>query len=276
MNSIREYFANMPDSHRLLILLASLSLFWYIESVKFIRTNYKKWRHISINSLFPLAVLPVQVILGLIILKVTNFNLVHQSGLIHITWFMENGSLLFQCIVVFITLDFLEYVYHVTMHKFKRLWMMHVVHHSDSVVDVSTTLREHPMETLVRLSYLVLWLYLTGAEYWMLMLRQAIQIVSNVLSHANFWLPPRLNKIVGYIFITPNFHHVHHHNEQPYTNCNYGDVLSIWDRLFGTFKELGKENITSGVDTFNEIKVETNFITLLKIPFGKYRPSIKK
>ena len=276
MNTIKDYFTNMPDSHRLLILLGSLFLFWYIENIKFITVNYKKWKHISINSLFSLTAIPVQILLGLAILKITDFNFIHQSGLVHLTWFTKNNSIGLQCLTAFVALDFLEYVYHLTMHKFKRLWMMHVVHHSDEVVDISTTLREHPMETFVRLSYLLIFLYLTGAEYWMLMLRQAVQIISNVLSHANFRLPERMNKIVGYLFITPNLHHVHHHKEQPYTNSNYGDVLSIWDRLFGTFIELEKDKVIFGVDTFNEIKVETPITTLLKIPFEKYRPSVKK
>ncbi|MCX6188737.1 MAG: sterol desaturase family protein [Bacteroidetes bacterium] len=223
-----------------------------------------------------IAALPVQVCLGLAILKVTDFNLIHQSGLVHLSWFVKNNAIGFQCLVAFIALDFLEYVYHVSMHKFKRLWMIHLVHHSDEVVDVSTTLREHPLETFIRLTYLLLFLYLTGTEYWMLMLRQAIQIVSNVFSHANLRLPDRLGKILGYIFITPNLHHVHHHYEQPYTNKNYGDVFSIWDRLFGTYANLEKEKIIFGVDTFQEIGSQTKIVTLLKIPFWKYRPAVRK
>ena len=275
MLSIKEYFTNMPDFHRLLILVFSLSAFWYIEKFKFITTHYKKWKHISINSLFSLTAIPVQVALGLIILKITDFNLKMHSGLVHFKILENFHSLFFQCLLVFIALDLLEYIYHLAMHKYKRLWMMHAVHHSDKVVNVSTTLREHPLETLTRLTFLVLFLYLTGTEYWMLMVRQAIQVVSNVLSHANFIIPERINAIVGLVFITPNIHHIHHHHELPYTNKNYGDVLSIWDRIFGTYSEFDKNKIIFGVDTFNEIEVDTKFKRLLKIPFEKYRPTIK-
>jgi sterol desaturase/sphingolipid hydroxylase (fatty acid hydroxylase superfamily) len=82
-------------------------------------------------------------------------------------------------------------------------------------------------------------------------------------------LPHRLNKIVGLVFITPNLHHVHHHYQLPYTDCNYGDVLSIWDHLFGTFTELEKEETVFGVDTHLSPAVNSRFVNVLKIPFQK-------
>ncbi len=266
----------MPDIHRLFLLIFTLMFFWYVEKFRFITTNYKKWKHISANSLFSLTAIPVQILLGLIILKATDYNLKMHSGLVHFHIITNLDSIGLQCLIVFIVLDFLEYIYHLAMHKYKRLWMMHVVHHSDKVVDVSTTLREHPLETFTRLTFLIVFIYLTGTEYWMLMLRQAIQLVSNILSHVNFRLPRKVNSIIGIIFITPNMHHIHHHHELPHTNKNYGDVLSIWDRIFGTYSEFDNNKIVFGVDTFEEIEINTTFKSLLKIPFEKYRPTIKK
>ena len=67
--------------------------------------------------------------------------------------------------------------------------------------------------------------------------------------------------------MTPNLHHVHHHYKQPYTDSNYGDVLSIWDRVFGIFKRLPAGEIFFGVDTLQ--KEETGkFSTLIKIRFS--------
>jgi sterol desaturase/sphingolipid hydroxylase (fatty acid hydroxylase superfamily) len=270
METLKSYFETMPEIHRLLILVFSFSLFWYIERIKFLKDNYKKLKHLSVNGLFSFTAIPVQIILGLVIIKVTDFNLFENSGLVHIDYLQH--SIILQLIVSFVVLDLLEYIYHVIMHHVKRLWMIHLVHHSDQTLDVSSTLREHPLETFVRLSFLVLFLYLTGTEYWMLMLRQAIQIVANVFSHSNYHLPNRVNKIVSLLFVTPNFHHVHHHNEMPYTNTNYGDIFTIWDRMFGTYATLDSDKINYGVDSFPEVNEDTKFKKLLRIPFTKYRP----
>jgi sterol desaturase/sphingolipid hydroxylase (fatty acid hydroxylase superfamily) len=89
----------------------------------------------------------------------------------------------------------------------------------------------------------------------------------------NYHLPVKADKIIGLVFITPNLHHVHHHYKQPYTDSNYGDVLSIWDRLFGTFKKLSAESIVFGVDTYMKHEDIGKFKLLAKLPFGKYRKS---
>ena len=157
------------------------------------------------------------------------------------------------------------------MHKFKRLWMFHVVHHSDNIVDVSTTLREHPGENIIRNLMTLVWLFFGGVVFWALLLRQLIQILSNIFSHINYRLPEKIDTIMGWVFITPNLHHVHHHYQQPYTDCNYGDVLSIWDRIFGTFKRLPFKDVLFGVDTYMDKNENGRYLSLLKIPFGKYR-----
>lgn len=174
-------------------------------------------------------------------------------------------------LTTFVLLDFGEYLYHVIMHKTKRLWMFHMVHHSDRTVDVSTTFREHPGENLIRNSFTLLWIFLIGAPFWALLLRQVIQIISNIFSHVNYRIPDRVDSLISWLFVTPNLHQVHHHFQQPYTDCNYGDVLTIWDRLFGTFCQLPSSEVVFGVDTCMEEKETSTYLLLLKMPFGKYR-----
>lgn len=271
MEFIKNYLEAMPDIHRLLLLIFTLSFFWYVEKLNPFKKGYSYNKHLITNSLFSLTAIPIQVLFGLGILMVTSYNLKANSGLIHFNFIANNDSLILQLMISFIALDFLEYVYHVLMHHVKSLWMMHVVHHSDKRLDISSTLREHPFETFVRLSFLVIFLFLTGTEYWMLMFRQAIQIVFNVFSHSNYLLPKKVNTMVSYIFVTPNFHHVHHHDVIPYTDSNYGDILTVWDRIFGTFSKLGPKNISYGIDSFPEVNEKTKFKYLLKIPLKKYR-----
>ena len=182
---------------------------------------------------------------------------------------MRHPVILF--IASFILLDLGEYVYHVIMHRVKRLWMFHVVHHSDTVVDVSTTLREHPGENIIRLLFTLLWVFLTGSLLWVLLLRQTIQVFTTLFAHMNYHLPQKTDRWIGLLFITPNLHRVHHHYQQPYTDRNYGDVLSIWDRMFGTFQNLPEEPLTFGVDTYMSPEDHRKFRSVFLIPFGKYR-----
>jgi sterol desaturase/sphingolipid hydroxylase (fatty acid hydroxylase superfamily) len=89
------------------------------------------------------------------------------------------------------------------------------------------------------------------------------------MAHTEFRLPRMVNKIVSLVVITPNLHHVHHHYVLPYTDCNYGDVLSIWDRLFGTYAQLDETDTVFGIDTHMNPEVNSRFVNILKIPFQK-------
>jgi sterol desaturase/sphingolipid hydroxylase (fatty acid hydroxylase superfamily) len=213
-------------------------------------------------------VLP-QFIMGLFFVKTMQWTGHHHFGLLYHLPYMKNAFVLFMA--SFILLDFGEYIYHVIMHKINRLWMFHAVHHSDYVVDVSTTLREHPGENIIRNCFTLVWILLSGTIFWTLLVRQMIQIASNLAVHMNYRLPEKLDALLGFVLITPNLHQVHHHYQQPYTNSNYGDVLSIWDRLFGTFRKAPYEDIVFGVDTFMDKEVNSGYFSLLKLPFGKIR-----
>lgn len=247
---------------------------WNIENLMGIVTHYQKWKHAVLNAPFILTNIPGQLLLGLAFAKTIDWTGMHHFGILFRMPKSINAVLFF--LLAFLLLDLGEYIYHICMHKLKRLWMFHIVHHSDQVVDVSTTLREHPGENIIRLSFTLLWVLLTGIPFWALMLRQIIQVFTTLFAHMNYKLPNSADKIIGLIFITPNLHQIHHHYQQPYTDSNYGDVLSIWDRIFGTFKRLPSdtENIF-GVDTYMKEEDISTFTSLIKIPLGKYRKPAK-
>ncbi|MEY4903138.1 MAG: hypothetical protein RLZZ292_953 [Bacteroidota bacterium] len=272
MKSIINYFENQPDSHRIAILLISMGLLWSIELFFDGGFRLQKGKHAFTNALFMLADAPVQALFGVALVFSTSWVVAHHFGLIHHIGLTEDS--MFQFVIVFTLLDFLEYVYHWFMHQYKTLWMFHLVHHTERDMDVSTVFREHPGETAIRLSFLVTFMFITGASFWMLLFRQAIQIVSNVFAHADFRLPNRLDRVLSILFITPNVHQVHHHYQLPFTNTNYGDVLSIWDRMFGTFSRLDIEDLVFGVDTHMDRSENAHIVPLIKMPFTPYRPSI--
>lgn len=273
MKNLIHAIINAPDELQILFFTATLFISWHIETIAGLTNNYKKWAHASLNAKFIFSNLPFQFLIGLAYTIVVHWTTTHHFGLIYSTPFIKNNWSVF--IYSFILLDLGEYLYHLLMHKIKRLWMFHVVHHSDLVVDVSTSLREHPGENIIRNAITLIWVFCTGIPFWALLFRQIIQTISNVFAHLNCRLPEKLDRWVGYIFITPNLHHVHHHYMQPYTDCNYGDVFSFWDRIFGTFCRLPSSKIIFGVDSFMDSKDNGKYISLVKMPFGKYRKSPK-
>lgn len=273
MKQIQAYFSTVPDSHRIYLLAFSIFIFWMVENTHGLTLNYQKAKHALTNSYFIFFDAPVQFLLGIGFSFAIHWVTQHHFGILY--WIPNLTNPWIQLIGSFLLLDFLEYVYHVTMHKVKPFWMFHLVHHSERVVDVSSTLREHPGETFIRLSYLMLWVFLTGSPFWAVLLRQFIQIISNVFAHANFRLPEKLNNIIGTVFVTPNLHHVHHHYQQPYTDSNYGDVLIIWDRLFGTFRKLEASEVVFGIDTVMDSQVNSVFSRLIRFPFRKYNSLLK-
>lgn len=274
MNNIVNYFSHVPDSHRVILLAVCLVIFGNIELLFSYKISNNKIKHILNNMLFMLPAAPIQFVIGLLVVITIKYTSTHHLGILNNLPFETNYLSSF--IIGFILLDFFEYVYHVVMHKVKRLWMFHLVHHSDRELTVSTTLREHPIETGLRLLFLVVWVFISGISFWALLFRQFIQIASNVFVHANFRINEKMDKVVATLFVTPNMHQVHHHFEQPFTDKNYGDVLSIWDRFFGTYKTANASELEFGVDTYFDRKENANFVRLLKIPFGKYRQSSKK
>jgi len=271
MHRLIHFLVYASSEVQFFLITGMLLLCWNIELLAGLNVNYKKWKHAFVNAGFIFSNFPLQVLVGITFAATMQWTAKHHFGFFYELPFLKNNWLLF--IATFIFLDFGEYIYHVIMHRIKRLWMFHVVHHSDLHLDTSTSLREHPGENFIRNCFTLLWVFISGTVFWALVLRQIIQIASNVFAHVNYRLPEKIDKVAGIIFITPNLHHVHHHYAQPYTDCNYGDVLSIWDHLFGTFKRLHPSKIIFGVDTFMDEPDKRKYLHLLKLPFGKYRKS---
>ncbi|MEO6346556.1 MAG: sterol desaturase family protein, partial [Aquaticitalea sp.] len=89
--------------------------------------------------------------------------------------------------------------------------------------------------------------------------------------HANIRMNRKVDNALSYFIVSPDMHKVHHHHVLPYTDSNYGNIFSIWDRVFGTFRKLDREQIVYGVDTFPDQIANGNIKDLLKQPFHKYR-----
>ena len=260
-----DFFIRHADAVQILIFAFAVSLLWLVEHLVIALPHGAKVQHTSINVVFILTALPAELVLSAACLVVSHWTADHHWGFAHIVpdlpWL--------RAIVVFVALDLGDYVFHRLMHHVPPLWRFHLVHHTDQMVDASTTVREHPGESIVRASFLVLWTFLLGASYELLLLRQAAETVSAILAHSALRLPDRLARALGFVFITPNLHHVHHHYVLPYTDRNFGGVFSFWDRLFGTFAELEEEHTVFGLDTHLEPAATQDLNALFAMPFAK-------
>ena len=103
------------------------------------------------------------------------------------------------------------------------------------------------------------------------MLYQSLSLLATQFSHANIRLPGKVDRAISWLIVSPDMHKVHHHYVLPYTDSNYGNIFSVWDRLFGTYMELDREKLVYGVDTFPDRDVNSSVTGLLKQPFHKYR-----
>ena len=128
------------------------------------------------------------------------------------------------------------YLVHVLMHKVPLFWRLHRVHHLDTHLDVSTSLRSHPAEPVVNLVITLPVAVIFGMTPWVLIIYELVDAIVNAFSHANLRMPHGLDRRLRWVFVTPNMHCIHHSSYQPETDSNYGQVFAFWDRLFGTYR----------------------------------------
>jgi sterol desaturase/sphingolipid hydroxylase (fatty acid hydroxylase superfamily) len=168
-------------------------------------------------------------------------------------------------------LDAWTYAWHRMNHRIPFFWRFHKVHHSDSEMDVTTATRFHGGEIVLSSILRLPVIFLAGIELWELVLFETAMFVVVQFHHANIGLPPRLDQALRLFIVTPAMHKVHHSRFQPETDSNYTALLSVWDRLFGTFRINPRpESIRFGLEGLDQERHQ-NFRGLLSTPFGKRR-----
>ena len=112
---------------------------------------------------------------------------------------------------------------------------------------------------------------LVGGLTFFWILEGALPLVKFNYNNANIKLSKKTDLILSYILISPDMHKTHHHYKLPHTDSNYGNIFSIWDRVFGTYSYLDRDALVYGVDTFPDEKENSSLKSLLKQPFQPYR-----
>ncbi len=269
VETIINYFDSIPSHHRAIILVGGITFFWMLEgSIPLFRFSYNKLKHSVPNFFFTLTTILINFSLAFLLLKSSDWVSNNNFGLIHLYDF----PLWIEVIFGILLLDLVgAYLAHYVEHNVKPFWMIHLVHHSDHKVDTTTANRHHPLESLIRLSFTLLGVFVSGTSIGVVMLYQSLSIISTQFTHANIRLSKKLDKFISYIFVSPDMHKIHHHYRLPYTDKNYGNIFSIWDRIFGTFIYYEREKIKYGVDVFPNEDKNSNIKDLLVQPFQKYQ-----
>jgi sterol desaturase/sphingolipid hydroxylase (fatty acid hydroxylase superfamily) len=270
LSSIIDYFEHLEDHpmQRMAFLVGGLLLFWIIEgAIPLISLAYKKnkLQHAAVNFGFTVIHLVIHTALAILIVLIADWCRTYYFGLVY--WLHAN--ILWTIIIGVLALDFSSWLVHLIMHKIKPLWAFHLVHHSDNNVDVTTGLRHHPGDSILRGIFFILLILVSGAPMYAVMIYQTLLVLSTAFTHANIRLPKWLDMMLSYIFVSPNMHKVHHHWKQPFTDSNYGAVFSIWDRLVGTYMKLDPAEIRYGLDRYYPNEKDEDFVMLMKHPFKK-------
>jgi sterol desaturase/sphingolipid hydroxylase (fatty acid hydroxylase superfamily) len=139
-------------------------------------------------------------------------------------------------VIGFLLRSLISYGTHVAMHKVPWFWRVHRVHHTDTRIDVSSTVRFHPAEFLISVPINLTLIALLGIPPVALLLYEILDAGMAVFTHANVRLPKWLDRGLRALIVTPDMHRIHHSAWQAETDSNFGATLSIWDRVFGTYR----------------------------------------
>jgi sterol desaturase/sphingolipid hydroxylase (fatty acid hydroxylase superfamily) len=131
--------------------------------------------------------------------------------------------------------SFAIYWVHRLFHVMPLLWRVHRVHHADELVDVSTSLRNHPLELLLLLPVSAAVVLIVGAQVSVVAAAQTASMAAVIWQHADIDLPARVDRLLSFVLVTPRLHRLHHSPDRRLHDSNYGELITLWDRLFGTF-----------------------------------------
>ena len=170
---------------------------------------------------------------------------------------MGNGPI--KWIISFVLFDLAVFVWHVASHHYEFLWRFHKIHHSDKSFNVTTGFRFHVFDLFLEILYKCIFVIIIGVDAYLVLAIETIELVFVFFHHANLSFDKE--ESLSQVIITPALHRTHHSAARREHDSNYGIVLAVWDRLFGTRKELVPEKI--GLDI---IEAE-NFIQLFFLAF---------
>ena len=172
-------------------------------------------------------------------------------------------------LLALLLLDMAIYFQHRIFHKVPLFWRLHRLHHSDIDFDFTTAVRFHPLEIFVSMGIKIALILALGAPLVSVILFEIILSGAALFNHANLAIPRTLDRILRWFIVTPDMHRIHHSVRRQETDSNFGFSISLWDRIFGSYRSNPVDDhrtMPIGIEQFREPQ-EQRFGALLLQPF---------
>lgn len=265
MNFLSELQANVPTIG---LIAALMALFAAIEAVIPLHPRDDRHRaHLAPNLVLTLVTFASSAVFNAALVLALASSHAGDIGVLPALQLPAAVS----AVAAVVILDFSFYVAHVAMHKAPWMWRFHRIHHSDPVVDVTTTIRQHPGEGVIRYTFMAAFALAIGASPAAFAVYRGWSALQGLFEHANIRVPAWLDRALVLAVSTPDMHKVHHSRIERETDTNYGNLFSFFDRLFGTFTPSTRgRTVVCGLDDFAAPEVHSS-LALLAAPF---RPEV--
>ncbi len=256
-----------PESIRLAIFLGVFVLVavaeWRFPQHSRVQTRRERW--VTNIGILVLDIIAVRLTVGAAAYGMSIYAQAHGWGLFNaLAW-----PVWLEGLAAFLILDFAIYLQHVMSHALPAFWRLHQVHHADLDVDATTGTRFHPLEILISLMWKVALVAALGISPWTVVIYEAVLNAAAVYTHGNIRIPAKLDYLLRLLFCTPDMHRVHHSVIPEETNSNFGNFLSLWDRLCGTMRRdpvKGQLGVDIGLYEYRD-PAKLGLVNLILMPF---------
>ena len=231
------------DTGKLIVFLGGLVLFLFVETL----FPTREWQDSRVKRI---AFHGGIAVLNTVIIRI----LIYVPFLLWVVYVEEEGWGISRWLEIYgwteiilsiIVLDFFDYIWHRANHRVPILWRFHKAHHSDTAMDVTTALRFHPTELIVSGLVKATWVVIWGPTVVAWFLFEALISLCAQFHHSNIDFPNWIERWLSWIIVTPRFHASHHAVDRRYGDANFSTILSIWDRLFGTYSQPDEDGATT-------------------------------
>jgi sterol desaturase/sphingolipid hydroxylase (fatty acid hydroxylase superfamily) len=266
MENFLNFFENMPAWQKLVWIFICISANWMIElAIPLVKFNYKKFKHAGVNMVFLASDVSLNLLFGILTVGIFSWLSANQFGFLYLIDF----PIWVELIIAILALDFAaQYVVHYLLHKIPFMWRFHMIHHSDTTIDATSATRHHPGDYAFREIFALIMIVIFGIPLAYYLFYRMATVFFGYLTHANFSFPKKIDQFLSYVFITPDMHKFHHHHEMPWTDTNFGNIFSFWDRIFGTITYDDPKKVVYGLDLLDDT-TDQDILYQFKIPFDK-------
>lgn len=266
MEAFLGYFETMPVWQRGAWIFLCLSFCWLLEAVfPLFHHRYNKIRHIRVNMVFLATTVAINVTFSLLTAGVFLWMERGQIGLLY----LFDLPLWIELVIALLIFELVaQYFVHFLLHRVKWMWRFHMIHHSDTHLDATSGTRHHPGDYITRELFALGTVVITGAPIAFYFFYRICTVFFTYFTHSNIYVPRWIDKPLSYVFVTPNMHKFHHHYKRPWTDTNYGNIFSVWDRLFGTFVYDDLKKVRYGLDVLED-STDENVAYQFRMPFDR-------